>query len=62
MPDLPGEEETITKEIKACILSDDVCDEMDECNHDGGEEAIQMKQIVVDGNDGSEVILLCNGD
>ena len=40
MPDLPREEEMITKEIKACILSDDVCDEMDECNHDGGEEAM----------------------
>jgi len=40
MPDLSHGDEMTTKKVEACILSDDVCDEMEECNHDGGEEAI----------------------
>ena len=40
MPDLSHGEEMKTKRQEACILSDDVCDEMNEYNHDGGEEAI----------------------
>ena len=40
MQDLPNGGETTTKRQQAYILSDDVCDEMDKCNHDKGEAAI----------------------
>ena len=40
MPDLSHREEMTTKRQQACILSDDVCDEMDKWNHDEGEAAI----------------------
>ena len=40
MQDLPHGGKMTTKRQQVCILPDDVCDEMDECNHDEGDAEI----------------------